>query len=90
MSGVHLIVIKNKVFDDIPKCEFYFDDCEKLIESLDRLKEFDFEVNLFLDLDSLSENELEEILSKNKKYKRVFLDKEKKMEYYKKNIEVII
>lgn len=90
MSGVHFIIVENKRFKDIPKCEFYFDNLENLIESLERLEYYDFNVNLFLDLDSLSESDLEDILSINNKYKKVFLDKEAKIKYYKDNIEDLI
>ena len=85
-----MIIVQNKNFLDIPRSEFYFDNSKNLVNALVKLNDYEYEINIFLDIDILSENELEDILLTNKKYKTLILNKEDKLNYYKKNIEVII
>ena len=87
MSGVHLVVTKNNKFSDIPKVDFYFEKLNNLKKSLEILKENNFNYNLFLDIDVLTEEELDSILSINKRYKIKIVNKKEKYEYYKKEIE---
>jgi hypothetical protein len=90
MSGVHFVIAKNKNFEDIPIAEFYFDNFDNLIKALNKLFEFEFEINIFLDIDILTDEELESILKTNEKYKTVMLEKKEKIKYYKNKIEVLI
>jgi adenine C2-methylase RlmN of 23S rRNA A2503 and tRNA A37 len=90
MSGTHLIITEHLVFKDIPKTEYTFEDVDKIMEALDKLYNENFNVNLFLDISNLSEEELENILNLNKKYKTYILNKKDKYKKYKKEIEVSI